>query len=232
MSINTYEESFTDFLKNNMKTVLIVAGVVVLLIAGFFAIGFFTNNETSGGGEFIKSYNYRTENENENYRLVYIVDLQCPACRTNHATMNDFKTQRKDVQVVYKNFPLPIHTFAKQSAYAAIAAGEQGQYFEYVDRIFALQDQLNNQTLENIATELNLDIDTWNSRRNSSEIRNYIEDDIKDIKDLTLPESTFGSGTKITSTPSTILIKDGEIVDWWGASTSIEMLNERVDKYI
>jgi protein-disulfide isomerase len=46
------------------------------------------------------------------------------------------------VKLVYKNFPLRNHKFAKPAASAALAAGEQGKFWEFHDKLFQNYNQL------------------------------------------------------------------------------------------
>ena len=39
----------------------------------------------------------------------------------------------QDVKVVFKNFPLRSHIFAEKAAVAALAAGDQGKFWEFHD---------------------------------------------------------------------------------------------------
>ena len=65
------------------------------------------------------------------------------------------------VQVVFKNQPLPFHNNAKAAAEAALAAGEQGKYWEYHDKLFANQRALNRANYEQWASELGLDMNKF-----------------------------------------------------------------------
>lgn len=244
MAINTYEESFTDTLKKNYKIVIVAIALISLIILGGLGIRWYTNNNSVAGvvdaTGIIRDYNPFTGPKDSTLKVVYIVDLQCPYCKANNESMVKIKENNKDkVQVIYKMFPLPIHSYAKPAGYAAYAAGDQGKFFEYSDRVFALQDQLNNATLESIAKELNLNFDQWNNARNSGEIRNKLDQDVRDIGNINLPKSTYGEAGKVNSTPTTILLKDGKIVEWWTGSpninntdSNIKEIQSRIDKQI
>jgi protein-disulfide isomerase len=244
MAINTYEESFFDVLKNNYKIVIAAIVLISLIVLGVLGIRWYTNrNEVAGAVDqsgIIRDYNFYSGSQDSKLKMVYILDLQCPFCKENNPSMVKIKEDNKDkVQVVYKFLPLPIHSFAKPAGYAAYAAGEQGKFFEYIDRVFALQDQLNNSTLESIARELDLDYDKWNSSRNSAETRNKVEQDKKDIEKIELPKSTYGEKSKVNSTPTTILIKEGKIVEWWSGSPNVSNVDSnageiqsRIDKQL
>lgn len=238
MAINTHDESFVDFLKNNTKLVISTLLIISVVIIGFFGIRWYLDKNTGPSGSvdgsgLIRDYNLSIGNKDSNIKVLYAFDLQCPACKQNNDTMTALKAELKDkVLFVYKNYPLPIHSQAKTAAYAAMAAGEQGKYFEFVDQTFSLQEQLKSTIYDDIAKSLNLDTDKWNDRRNSTELRNYIETDLKDLNGFTLPKSSYSSGDKISATPTTILIKDDKVVDWWGGGLGKDEALTRINKIL
>lgn len=238
MAINTYDESFVDVLKKNIGLVITVVLVISLIIIGFFGIRFYLDRNSSPSGSvdgsgLVRDFNYTAGNKDSKVKVIYAFDLQCPACKQNQETMTAIKTELKDkVLFVYKNFPLPIHSQAKTAAYAAMAAGEQGKYFEYVDQTYILQEQLKTSLYEEMATSVNLDLGKWNERRNSTELRNYIETDIKDLQGITLPKSSYAQGDKVSATPTTLLIKDDKIVEWWSGAVSTQEAIDRINKIL
>ena len=66
-----------------------------------------------------------------------------------------------NVRFAFKNRPLPIHASARAAAKAALAAGDQGKFWEYHDALFAHQDALDPASLERYAAELGLDVDRF-----------------------------------------------------------------------
>jgi protein-disulfide isomerase len=62
-----------------------------------------------------------------------------------------------DVRVVFKNFPIRTHKFAIKAAMAALAAGRQDKFWEFHDELFKNYNRLNEQKVQEIATQLGLD---------------------------------------------------------------------------
>ena len=60
--------------------------------------------------------------------------------------------------MIFKNYPLSNHAYAKKAAIAATAAQKQEKFWEYHDRLFENYDRLNDQKFQEIARELNLDM--------------------------------------------------------------------------
>jgi protein-disulfide isomerase len=62
------------------------------------------------------------------------------------------------VQVVWKNLPLSMHKEAAGAARAAMAAAQQGKFWEFHDKLFANQSSLNSSNYLKYARELGLDL--------------------------------------------------------------------------
>ncbi|SEU24301.1 Protein-disulfide isomerase [Stigmatella erecta] len=94
--------------------------------------------------------------------LVEFTDFQCPFCSRASASvkqvMEDYQGQ---LRVVIKQHPLAFHARARPAALAALAAHEQGKFFEYHDKLFANQKALDDASLETYAKEVGLDIKRW-----------------------------------------------------------------------
>jgi len=86
----------------------------------------------------------------------------------------------KDVKLVYKNFPIRSHKFARQAAAAALAANRQGKFWEMHDRLFEKYDQLNNTEIRNIARSIGLDMKRLERDMKDREIQSMITRDIEE----------------------------------------------------
>jgi protein-disulfide isomerase len=67
----------------------------------------------------------------------------------------------EDLKLIFKNYPLSRHAYAKKAAIAAAAAQRQEKFWDYHDRLFENYDRLNDQKLREIARELNLDMEKF-----------------------------------------------------------------------
>ncbi len=86
------------------------------------------------------------------------------------------------VKLVYKNFPLPRHRFATKAAAAALAAGRQGKFWEYHDRLFDNYSNLNDEKFKEIARELKLNQQEFEKRRRDPEILARVRRDSREGK--------------------------------------------------
>jgi protein-disulfide isomerase len=86
-------------------------------------------------------------------------DFQCPFCSRVGPTLERVRQVYGDkVRVVWKHNPLPMHKDAPLAHLAAVAAAEQGKFWEYHDRLFANQQKLQRPFLSQYARELGLDV--------------------------------------------------------------------------
>jgi protein-disulfide isomerase len=78
-----------------------------------------------------------------------------------------------------------MHQFADPAARAALAAGEQGKYWEFHDALFALPTQsiaLNDKAIDDIAVKLGLKMDQFKSDMASPKIRQRVDQDVQDAQ--------------------------------------------------
>jgi len=88
---------------------------------------------------------------------------------------------------VFKNFPLPMHPFAQKAATAAIAAHRQGKFSEFHRKLFESQSKLNDETMQNIAKNVKLDLDAFNRDMNDPAIQNIISRDVNEGRAAEVP---------------------------------------------
>jgi protein-disulfide isomerase len=110
--------------------------------------------------------------------IVEFSDFQCPFCSRVEPTLTQLEQQYgKDLRVVWKNAPLPFHPNAMPAARAAMAAAEQGKFWEMHDKLFADQQHLDAQTYEKYAGELGLNMNKFKAALTDAKIQKSIEED-------------------------------------------------------
>ena len=116
--------------------------------------------------------------ENAKITIVEFSEFQCPYCRMGAANVAEvLKQYPEQVKLVFKNFPLPFHAQAPAAAAAAIAAKNQGKFWEMHDKLFANQQQLGDNKYEEWAKELGLDVEKFKADMNSEETKKIIEEE-------------------------------------------------------
>jgi protein-disulfide isomerase len=90
--------------------------------------------------------------------IIEFSDFECPYCTKWHNEVwpriqEEYPDQ---VRLVYRDFPLNIHSSATLAAEAANCAGEQGAYWEYHDALFRAEHGLGQSAFKEYAQELGL----------------------------------------------------------------------------
>jgi protein-disulfide isomerase len=86
-----------------------------------------------------------------------------------------------EVKLVYKNFPLPqLHKFGHNAAVAALAAGEQGKYWEYHDLLFEDFKNINDAKIVEIASTLELDMEKFFQDMSNQKLIKLVDDDYQE----------------------------------------------------
>jgi protein-disulfide isomerase len=83
-----------------------------------------------------------------------------------------------DVKLVIKHYPLPMHSYARKAATAALAAGKQGKFWEIHEKLFASQKDLSDAKVEAIAREIGLNMEQFNKDLKDPVIASLIDRDI------------------------------------------------------
>lgn len=105
------------------------------------------------------------------------------------------------VKVVFKHYPLSIHNQALPAALAAMAAAEQGKFWEYHDELFSNQNSLGSEKYLEIAKNLGLDLKKFSLDMMRPSLRQKIEGDVAEAKKLgvTGTPALFVNGRKLKS---------------------------------
>ncbi|MEO6950489.1 MAG: thioredoxin domain-containing protein [Polyangia bacterium] len=124
--------------------------------------------------------------------LVEFSDFQCPHCKHLQPELDkvleDYKGQ---VKLYFKNYPISrAHPDAALAAAAALAAGKQGKFWAFHDKLFG-SDQLHEgmPVLEQYAKDLKLDMNKWKA-------------DIEPMKAQVEADHQEGEKANIDSTPT------------------------------
>ncbi|MCD0452990.1 Na+/H+ antiporter NhaA [Actinocorallia sp. API 0066] len=95
--------------------------------------------------------------------LVEYGDFQCPFCARATGAAREMRQRFGDeLRYVFRHLPLSdVHPQAELAARAAIAAGDQGRFWEMHDTLFAHQDELEFEDIAGYAGELGLDVEQF-----------------------------------------------------------------------
>ncbi len=112
--------------------------------------------------------------------LVEFTEFQCPFCSRVTGTVDKiFETYGDKVRLVFKHNPLPFHKDAGPASEAALAAGEQGKFWEMYKVLFANQKALSRENLDKYAQQIGLDMGKYKAAMDSGKFKKVIEQDQK-----------------------------------------------------
>ncbi len=80
--------------------------------------------------------------------------------------------------------PLPMHPNAMPAALAAMAANEQGKFWEFHDKVFANQQKMSRDQYLVYARELKLDLNKFTTSMDNKKFQPQIDSDAKEAQSL------------------------------------------------
>jgi len=112
--------------------------------------------------------------------LVIFSDFQCPFCSKIQPLIEEaLKNNPDKLKVVFKHLPLQMHKEAEPAALAAIAADEQGKFWQMHDALFAAK-KLSAETIEQAAKDIGLDMEKFKKDVASAETKAKLQKDMTD----------------------------------------------------
>ena len=113
-------------------------------------------------------------------QIVEFSDFQCPFCSRVVPTMKQIEEKYKGkIHLTWRNFPLPFHDKAMPAAEAAMAAADQGKFWEMHDKLFANQQSLDRASFEKFAGEIGLDMGKFKSALDSGAKKADVQADVE-----------------------------------------------------
>jgi protein-disulfide isomerase len=132
--------------------------------------------------------------------IIEFTDFECPFCGKATAAIQELlASDPGHVHFILKNNPLSIHPHAFLAHEAALAANEQGKFWEMHDLLFAHQNRLERQDLLDYAKQLNLDVDRFRQALDSHRYAPLIEHDLAEARRLGVAATPtfFVSGKRV-----------------------------------
>jgi protein-disulfide isomerase len=105
----------------------------------------------------------------------------------------------KTVKIVFKNFPIRSHKFARKAAVAALAADRQGKFWEFHDELFNNYNRLNEEKIQEIAAKLNLNKAQFEKDRTDPLLLEKVEHDYNEGVEMNVGgvPTVFVNGRKL-----------------------------------
>ena len=180
-----------------------IIALVVVLIGGSV---WYSNSIGERNNEGVELAPHIKGNPEAAVKLVEYSDFQCPACAAFQPYVNEIlDVYGEAISFEYKHFPLPMHPMAEPAARAAEAAGVQGAFFPYSDKLFENQDAWSKSPNPNAffikyAEELGLDVDMFKRHMNATLVRDAVKAGGQEARErgLTGTPTFFLNGEKMT----------------------------------
>ena len=104
----------------------------------------------------------RIERSARSVTIVEFADFQCPFCARQAPDLRKLQSEYSStLTLTFRNFPLPFHKRSRPAHLAALAAGDQGKFWEMHDLIFAHPGHLSPEDFDQYAAQLGLDKDKF-----------------------------------------------------------------------
>ena len=236
---------------NSKLIINIISGLAIVALLG--AGWWFMNKQLNKNSDVNKpEYSYtglvrdtdpKLGNSDSDVQIVFFEDYLCGACASFHPTLVQLVEEYGDeVEMVFK----PVDNLGSNDlARAVFAAANQGFFEEYTDQVFENQSKVRlsvNNELRAIAESVNgLDFEEWNNDRlRNSDIEYRAEFNDMDVRNTEFPESSLeGQRVKptgennilagVTATPTTAILKGGEVVDWFESGQAFDTISTMLD---
>ena len=118
--------------------------------------------------------------KNAKVTVIEFSDFQCPYCGRVVPTVHKIiDTYKNDVRFCFRNNPLSFHKDARLAAEAAMAAHEQGKFWQMHDKIYGNQRQIKRPDLEKYAKEIGLNMSKFKAALDNKAFETQIAEDQK-----------------------------------------------------
>jgi protein-disulfide isomerase len=146
--------------------------------------------------------------------LVVFSEFQCPFCARAADTLEALEARYGDeLRIAFKNRPLPMHDRAPQLARAALAANEQGRFWELHDLLFDGVRTHQKVDVEKAAEQLGLDLRRFRSDLADPRLAERVEADNAEAVRLDVrgTPTFFVNGRRVTGAQPVTVFR--ELID-------------------
>jgi protein-disulfide isomerase len=150
--------------------------------------------------------------------IVEFSDFECAHCKTIQIALGSvLNAYPDDVRLIWKDLPNPsVHPQSVPAAIAAHCADRQGKFWQYHDLLFARQLFLSEDQYKQIAQELKMDMDRFNSCLTTQDTAPIVQKDTEE-----------GRGLGVVATP-TLFIGTQKVVGAIEAKELIQLIQDEL----
>lgn len=227
---------------SNVVAAVLVALVAVLVLGGIIWAGISkkvnetdfskydintiigANDDNGNIGDHVKG------NPDAPVKIFEYADFQCSACATVNPRVNKILAEYGDkLAVVYRNFLLSYHQNGTAAASAAEAAGLQGYWKEYADKLFTNQSVWANASGDS-RTDIFLDFFRSVTNGAGDEAKFVADMKSEEVKKKLSFDAGLSKNLDIPGTPAFYI--DNERIDFSNAKTAdgyLDIFREKID---
>jgi len=139
-------------------------------------------------------------NPNAKVLIEEFSDFQCPACAEISPQLEKIAENNSEIaRLEFYHFPLTYHQYSFKAAEAAECANDQDKFWEFMNIAFKNQDNLTEDNLKSFASNLGLNMETFNTCLDSGQKKARINSDINEgtRHDLGYTPSIYVNGTLV-----------------------------------
>jgi len=114
--------------------------------------------------------------------IVEFADFGCPYSKEASFALRELALKYPEkFRYIYRDFPIPdLHPIAQKAAEASGCAGDQGQFWQYHDKLYQNQSELSQERFIQFARELNLNSGAFRQCLDSGKYRDEVKKDYED----------------------------------------------------
>lgn len=107
--------------------------------------------------------------------IVEFFDYRCGFCHAALEWVTDINRTRRDVRIVFKEFPI-LSAESMEASRAAIASMPQGRYWQFHRALMAYRGELNTQRINQLARESGIDVARMRRAMESEDVTRILQD--------------------------------------------------------
>lgn len=107
--------------------------------------------------------------------IVEFFDYRCGFCHAALEWVTDINRTRRDVRIVFKEFPI-LSAESMEASRAAIASMPQGRYWQFHRALMAHRGELNSQRIDQLARESGIDVARMRRAMESEDVTRVLQD--------------------------------------------------------
>ena len=179
-----------------------IVGIIVVTIALIIGGVFFLGKSKPQATEAVVDKTELTQNaknvlgeQTAKVQIIEFGDYQCPACAQAQPILNKILENNKDkVYFAFRHYPLPQHKNAREAAYFAQSAANQGKFWKMHNMIYENQKEWENsdkakEVFTGYAQKIGLDLEKLNQ-------------DLDGVKGIVDQDFSDGNKLGVDSTPT------------------------------